>query len=1383
MSEAASKPPPRPRWRLVWIVLAVAALAVVALGLLARFGPQTSWGRSLIEAQLDQVQVGDYGRLHVDGLAGDPWRDFSLRDVTIVDSKGPWLAANQVRIRWEWTRLWTHSAWIDEFDAAKISVLRRPIAGKPLAKGGPTQISTHLGRIATRLELLPAFSSAYGLYDVGGALDVQASGALVGHVAAASLTHAGDHLDASFDVGHDKIIRVSLDAREAQGGAMAGALGLAANQPFFVVANAAGTTSQGRFQVTSRSGAVTPLQGAGAWSPAGGQAHGVVVLASSKLLSAYQTALGPQLTFDVTGVRAADGFDAVQFKASSENVDAVGQGEADFGRRTTGPKGVQLSFTARQAQRLIGWPAVGAGKFSGVFTGNPSRWTMAGDVALDDPNAFDYQLAHAHGQLKLVQGDNELTLQTVLDGDGGAGKGVVPAMLGARPHAAVELVFMPGTMLIKQLAVDGPGLHVTADGQRKWLGGGLGFTGQATFSNFAQAHPGATGTMTASWSASQATGADPWTFSFDAKATGFASGYADVDRLVGQAPALQAQATWGAAGIQIAQAHLTGQVGDLNAAGLIGSDNALAMKTDWRAKGPIDVGPLELTGAADGVGDITGTLATPRADLTAQLESVGLPELTLTAAQVKLSFLKGPQDTNGAFSLAASSPYGPASIATGFRFTPDGVDLTGLDAQAGGAHAEGQVSLRSGAPSAADLAVSLGRGAFLTRGQASGRLVIQDAAGGPHATLKLAATEADTRAGGIILQKASLTADGPLSAMAYHFDGIGFTPHGSWNATGSGTIDGAQGAYGLTFDGAGRLRNTAFKMLQPMVLTLGDKEQTLTIAAEIGGGQALVRADQTANSVSLQADMSGVALGLVEPDLTGQFNAAVSLQGQGKDLSGNLQAKLTGAGERGAVGEPTLDGVVDAKLTSTQVVLDANLGNGQGMTSSAHLVLPAEAAAAPFRIALVRTQPISGEFQADGEVAPLWDLVMGQERSLSGVAHAHGTVAGTLADPRAQGQASIDNGAFSDAETGLKLRAVSLQADLSQDAVDVSQFSAQDGGGGQLNGSGRISLEPAGSSSFKLDLKGFRLIDNDIASASASGEATISRAADGTVKLTGALTIDRADAAANPPVPSGVTPMDVIEVNRQPGAGGGHLQAVNAHAPAVDLDVSLKAVRGVFLKGRGLDLELSMDAHVGGSTAAPQLTGVARVVRGDYDFAGKRFEFDNRGVVYLAANADAIRLDLTATRDDPSLTAVIQIQGTATKPQITLTSTPVLPEDEVLSQVLFGTSASQLGAGDAAELASATMALSGGSGLDVLGNLRSFAHLDRLAMGTDEEGGVAVSGGKYVTDNVYLELTGGGREGPSGEVDWRVRHDLSVVSKIAGSGGDSQVEVRWRKDF
>jgi len=198
-------------------------------------------------------------------------------------------------------------------------------------------------------------------------------------------------------------------------------------------------------------------------------------------------------------------------------------------------------------------------------------------------------------------------------------------------------------------------------------------------------------------------------------------------------------------------------------------------------------------------------------------------------------------------------------------------------------------------------------------------------------------------------------------------------------------------------------------------------------------------------------------------------------------------------------------------------------------------------------------------------------------------------------------------------------------------------------------------------------------------------------------------------------------------------------------------------------------------------------------VRGDYDFAGKRFEFDNRGVVRLSTDLSQVRLDLTATRQDPSLTAVIRIQGTAAKPQINLSSTPILPNDEVLAQVLFGSSAAQLSPLEAAQLASALSALASGGGFDVVGGLRSFARLDRLALtGGNAATGFSVAGGKYLTDNVYVELAGGGRAGPSVQVEYRVTKNLSVVSKVndqivtqAGTviqGGD-ELSIRWRHDF
>jgi translocation and assembly module TamB len=265
--------------------------------------------------------------------------------------------------------------------------------------------------------------------------------------------------------------------------------------------------------------------------------------------------------------------------------------------------------------------------------------------------------------------------------------------------------------------------------------------------------------------------------------------------------------------------------------------------------------------------------------------------------------------------------------------------------------------------------------------------------------------------------------------------------------------------------------------------------------------------------------------------------------------------------------------------------------------------------------------------------------------------------------------------------------------------------------------------------------------------------------------------------------------MDVIEVNQVVKEGREKPQP-RALGPPIVLDVAIKASRGIYVKGKGLNVELSLDSHVGGTVTQPDLTGTARVVAGSYDFAGKRFDVDSAGTVRLGATPEQIRLNLSATWVDPTLTAVVHVRGTAAKPEITLTSSPVLPQDEVLARVLFGVSASQLSAAQGAELASALASLTGGGGFDVIGNLRQFAGLDRLSLGGTATTGTTISGGKYINKDVYLELTGGGRNGSGAQIEWRIRRDLSFVSRYGAAldprysnDTDASLSIRFRKDF
>jgi translocation and assembly module TamB len=549
----------------------------------------------------------------------------------------------------------------------------------------------------------------------------------------------------------------------------------------------------------------------------------------------------------------------------------------------------------------------------------------------------------------------------------------------------------------------------------------------------------------------------------------------------------------------------------------------------------------------------------------------------------------------------------------------------------------------------------------------------------------------------------------------------------------------------------------------------------------VGQGRARVTLARTAQGLSGRAEVTSLDLGLLDPDLRGRADGVLTLAQRGGGLVGDAKARVSGLSGRDPGGAAPFGGDVTAAFGAGVVALGAQLSDGHGSSVSGDVRLPASLSLAPFKLQVDSGRPLTGRFQIDGEVGPLFDDLGGGGPSLGGRLVASGAIGGTLADPRLTGSARLDQGDIEDSALGLRLQGLSVRANLLGDAVDIAGFSASDGNKGSVTGAGRLSLVRDGASSFRLALKTFRLFDTTLGQATASGAVTVDRAANGAVRLGGALTIDHALISPRAAAPSGVVSMAVTEIHGPAEAGPG-AAAAQDRTPPISLDLALKAPGGILIKGRGLNLEMSLDARVTGTSAAPVLAGAARVVRGDYDFAGQRFQVQDGGAVYLGVTPETVRLDLTASRDDPTLTASIKIGGTAAAPTLTLSSTPSLPKDEILSQVLFGASAAQLSGLQAAQLASAVAGLAGGGGLDVIGGLRGFAHLDRLAFDTAAATGVTVAGGKYISNKVYVELTNGTRTGQGAQVEWRVKKHLSVVSRVT-SQGDNAVSLRWRKDY
>ncbi|MFD2578633.1 translocation/assembly module TamB domain-containing protein [Novosphingobium colocasiae] len=159
---------------------------------------------------------------------------------------------------------------------------------------------------------------------------------------------------------------------------------------------------------------------------------------------------------------------------------------------------------------------------------------------------------------------------------------------------------------------------------------------------------------------------------------------------------------------------------------------------------------------------------------------------------------------------------------------------------------------------------------------------------------------------------------------------------------------------------------------------------------------------------------------------------------------------------------------------------------------------------------------------------------------------------------------------------------------------------------------------------------------------------------------------------------------------------------------------------------------------------------------------------------------------ITATETIDDIDVTVDVGGRSSNPQITFTSSPSMPNDEVLSRILFGSSVENLTPLQAVQLAASLNSLRGsGGGLNPLGKLRAASGIDRLRiLGPDEATGrgTAVAAGQYLTDDIYVELITDARGFTATQLEVSVTKWLSVLSQAGGSGVNS-VNVRIKKDY
>jgi len=430
--------------------------------------------------------------------------------------------------------------------------------------------------------------------------------------------------------------------------------------------------------------------------------------------------------------------------------------------------------------------------------------------------------------------------------------------------------------------------------------------------------------------------------------------------------------------------------------------------------------------------------------------------------------------------------------------------------------------------------------------------------------------------------------------------------------------------------------------------------------------------------------------------------------------------------------------------------------------------------------------PLSGGIRYNGPSAVLFSLAALPNQQLSGPIAVAADFSGRVSAPQLNGLIRADNLTYDNETYGARLSQMKIAARFSNDRLDLSSLSAR-AGDGTVQAQGSVGL--AAASGFPIDLRATlnnaQLAKSDALAATTSGTIRFTYGRDGGL-LQGNLTVPNAryqiirQGSAEVPELTGVRRKSQIVTPRPTD------RPKPAPVSLIKLDLNVRADNQLFVSGMGLESEWEMNLKIGGTSAAPTISGGLDLVRGTYSFAGKRFEVTRGTIRFRGGALTDPDINIQASTTVNGITAVIAITGTGQRPQIAFTSTPALPQDEVLSRLLFGTNPENLSATEAIQLASALNSLRGsGGGLNPLGKLRSATGFDRLrVLGADQASGrgTSLAAGKYLTDNIYVEIVTDARGFTATQLEIALTRALSLLTST-GSAGGSDARLKYSKDY
>ncbi|RTL98005.1 hypothetical protein EJV44_08415 [Ancylobacter aquaticus] len=1409
-------------------LLSLLGLLVVAFGAL-----QTPPGKALLARVASSLASSPGLTVSLRGLGGFVPFDMSVESIEISDAEGPFTRIEDARLDWRPLALLAGRVDVTTLTAARVSLERRPV----LPASPPSQTEGTSFVLPVRLETLaiPDIVLAEPVLGHAARLSLNGSADLASLAQGMSMTFALERLDAAGtlkgSVGYaPETGRLDLDiaAREPAGGLMARAAGFDGLPEIAAALKGAGPLDawDGHLRITV--GDLAEASGA-AGIRAVADGHRVNFAIDADIAAILPANVSPLFEgrSELAGSATVDPARKLAIEtltARAAGFRATVSGTLDAGEMADLTFDAQLGDAARFTTLAPGvaWQSLG---LAGTLKGALRAPAIEARVTATELTGLDYRagsLAATLRTLPAVPGLLAFSVEGTADALTAADPQVAAALGTQGRFSAAGTLPTGGDAVLEAASVELSAITARfagrADGRA--IDGDLGVSrlNLAAFSPLAGRPLAGTATLDARLSAS--TDLTRASAVVEGRAQGLETGIARLDALVGQSLSIDGTLSRdGANALSVDSLKIETDGISATVNGRLATDVA-----DLTAKLTVDdiaridprlAGALQADAAFSGTLDALGVKATLHVP-DGMAEGRPLRNVTLDIAATDIT-----KEVAGTFSLSGDIGGKPARGSAALATQPDGSrHLSDLDLAIGSVTARGDLMLTPDGLASGQLSLAAGDLADIAA------LALTEMAGALNADVTLSVAEgrqnADVRASterlrafGQSVGSASINGsvrdlrgvpllDGSADLRAVDLSGVTVetaTLRANGTATGTDlTLEAL--AQGTTLRAAGRLepmtdgarlrldRLTAARpglnaaLSAPATFTLSGGTVAIDRLALTAGGGAATVSGRVGERLDLTVDLRALPLALVnlvapEANLSGTLAGTARLGGTASAPTGPFDLRITrlsrpdltssGAGPFDIAATGTL-GNGRAQLRAT--ITGQNL---QGLTLNGSVPLGAGELDLALRGAI--------------NLAIANPMLAATGARVTGIANVDATLRGTLAAPRAGGTVRLSGGRFDDSVNGVALGNVEAVLTGTDRSVTLTSFRATTTNGGSISGRGTVALDPSAGypGRIDLDLVNAALVNSDLMRLVAEGRLGVEGAFLNGPRLTGRLVLRALDINVPDRFPGGVQDLNVRHVNasaefkrksptvqRQQGPA-----APTRNGIALDLVLSAPS-NNVFVRGLGIEAQLGGELKLSGTTRAPVTLGAFQLRRGSFDFGGRRLTF-TRGNITFTGTTDP-ELDFIAETTSTDITARVLVSGPASRPVVSFSSTPTLPQDEVISRLLFGRSAGSLNGGQALQLAQAAAQFSGGAG--VLENVRRSLGVDSLELGTDAEGtGGQVGIGRRLNDNIYLGVRQGTSAGSS-----RVTVDVDVTKNIrlqgaTGANGAAEVGIGAQWDY